>query len=455
MTTTISPPSPLASLVESTPRLPTQQRKKRYAVVGLGARARMFTDALAGPFRDAGVLVGLCDISPTRIQWHNRRLREMHDHAPVRGYNADEFENMIAEQNVDCAIVTTHDAIHHEYIVRAMRAGCDAIVEKPLTIDAEKAGAIHDAMRETGRDLRVTFNVRYQPLATKVRELIVNGAIGKPLAVNFNYVLDTRHGADYFRRWHRDKANSGGLLVHKSTHHFDLVNWLLDSMPAEVFAFGDLKFYGEAAAKARGENYDYERYTGSTQAARDPFALRLDESEYTRTLYLDAEQESGYVRDKNVFGSGITSEDTMGVLARYENGVILNYSLIAFAPQEGYELYITGDKGRLEVRMQRPPHVLDEHLQRVNDVSEKTSLRLLPMFGEPQEIEIPDAEGGHGGGDPLMLQQIFTEENARDALHHQAGFRDGLASLALGIAANHSIASGQPVRVRDLFSFEV
>jgi predicted dehydrogenase len=293
-------------------------------------------------------------------------------------------------------------------------------------------------------------------------------------------MLDTRHGADYFRRWHRDKANSGGLLVHKATHHFDLVNWLLDSIPEEVFAFGDLKFYGKEAAAARGEKYDYERYTGSTQATDDPFALRLDESDYARTLYLDAEKESGYVRDKNVFGSGITSEDTMGVLARYENGVIMTYSLIAYTPQEGYELYITGDKGRLEVRMQRPPHVLDESLQRVNDVSEKTSLRLLPMFGEPQEIAIPAAEGGHGGGDVLMLQQIFTDENARDgnacseyansenangenansenprdALHHQAGFRDGLASLALGIAANHSIASGQPVRVRDLFPFEV
>jgi predicted dehydrogenase len=267
-------------------------------------------------------------------------------------------------------------------------------------------------------------------------------------------VLDTRHGADYFRRWHRDKANSGGLLVHKATHHFDLVNWLIDSVPEEVFAFGDLKFYGREAAESRGEKYDYERYTGSEESKKDPFALRLDETEYTKTLYLDAEKESGYVRDKNVFGEGITSEDTMGVLARFRNGAIMNYSLIAYAPQEGYELYITGDKGRIEVRMQRPPHVLDENLENISEGEGATTVRLFPMFSEPQDIEIPKAEGGHGGGDNLMLEHLFSGEKIDDPLHRHATYNDGLASLALGVAANKSIASGQPVRVRDLMNVE-
>ena len=51
-------------------------------------------------------------------------------------------------------------------------------------------------------------------------------------------------GADYFRRWHRNKNNSGGLMVHKATHHFDLVNWWLASKPVTVMAMGDLDFYG-------------------------------------------------------------------------------------------------------------------------------------------------------------------------------------------------------------------
>ena len=49
--------------------------------------------------------------------------------------------------------------------------------------------------------------------------------------MHFEWALDTVHGADYFRRWHREKKNSGGLLVHKSSHHFDLVNWWLGDVP--------------------------------------------------------------------------------------------------------------------------------------------------------------------------------------------------------------------------------
>ena len=54
-----------------------------------------------------------------------------------------------------------------------MEVGCDVICEKPLTTDEDKAGEILDAMRRTGRSLRVTFNYRYTPHSTKVRELMM------------------------------------------------------------------------------------------------------------------------------------------------------------------------------------------------------------------------------------------------------------------------------------------
>ena len=111
---------------------------------------------------------------------------------------------------------------------------------------------------------------------------------------------------------------SGELLVHKASHHFDLVNWCIRSVPATVYAMGSLEFYGKAAAGRRGESYIYDRYTG--QAADDPFALDLGRTPMLRGLYLDAEEESGYLRDQNVFGEGISIEDTMVVIARYRSG---------------------------------------------------------------------------------------------------------------------------------------
>ena len=75
------------------------------------------------------------------------------------------------------------------------------------------SGDSGNAVKRTGQNVRVTFNYRYAPHHTKIRELILNDTIGKVTSVHFEWLLNTRHGADYFRRWHRDKRNSGGLLV--------------------------------------------------------------------------------------------------------------------------------------------------------------------------------------------------------------------------------------------------
>ena len=111
------------------------------------------------------------------------------------------------------------DRTHHLYIIRAMELDRDVITGKPLTIDVEKCRAILDAVNRTGRKPTVTFNYRYAPIRAKVKELLIAGAIGDVKSVHFEWLLDTNHGADYFRRWHREKRNSGGLMVYKSTDH--------------------------------------------------------------------------------------------------------------------------------------------------------------------------------------------------------------------------------------------
>jgi len=436
-------------------------QRKRYALVGTGGRAGMFVRAVSDTYSEFSELVGLCDLSQARMDWYNRQLADRLDMAPIPTFHAGDFDRMVAETKPDTIIVTTMDSTHHIYIIRAMDLGCDVICEKPMTIDAEKANAIFEAIERTGRKLRVTFNYRYASIATKAREVIMSGAIGRPTSVHFEWVLDTRHGADYFRRWHREKDKSGGLLVHKATHHFDLINWLLDSYPEQVFAQGNLFFYGRENAAARGESYSYDRYTGQGEAAADPFALRLDERDAYRGLYLEAEADSGYIRDRNVFGDNITIEDTMSVTARYRNGTLLSYSLHAYCPWEGYRIAVNGAGGRMEVELVesvgrhfRPgeePEGYDP--EAVWNQFGRKRIRVYPMFGLPYDVEIPEVEGGgHGGADPIMLEQIFHPNPPADPYNRAASHIDGAASILLGIAANRSIETGLPVRVDDLLS---
>jgi predicted dehydrogenase len=409
----------------------------------------MYVNALTNTYRDHAALVALCDTSMTRMKYHANRIIEGHKHPPVPMYLAEKFDQMVKEAKPDVVIVTTVDAFHDVYITRAMELGCDAITEKPMTTDADKAKKIFDAIEKTGRRLRVTHNYRYSTYATALREQVMKGAIGTPLSVDFSWVLDTSHGADYFRRWHRLMDHSGGLLIHKASHHFDLVNWWIQARPKRVFASGELKFYGKKNAEERGEKYSYTRYTGVAEAKKDPFALFLDKNDTLKALYLDAEMETGYLRDRNVFNDDITIYDTHAVTCDFSNGVTMNYSLVAYSPWEGFRVAITGTKGRIELYDKHGSHIMrgqsDEELTKEQSRKHEQSLRLFPMFRNPQDIEVPQAKGGHGGGDPKMLDQIFLPDPPEDPFGRAASHIDGAASVLIGAAANKSIATGQPV----------
>ena len=403
-----------------------------------------FVNSVAGRFKDNCELVGICDTNPARMEYYNRHVVDELGGRPVEAFDAADFDDMVRRTRPDTVIVTTVDAFHHRYIVRAMELGCDAITEKPMTIDAARCRAIMDAVSRTGRKLTVAFNYRWRPGCTLVRRLLQEGTIGEIVHVDLSYLLDTSHGADYFRRWHREKDKSGGLLVHKGTHHFDLVNWWLDAVPETVFGMGRLAFYGRENAERRGVNVPYDRYTGQDTGA-DPFAIDLAAAERTRALYLEAERHDGYRRDQNVFGDGVSIEDTMSLLVRYRTGVVLNYSLNAYMPREGFSVAFNGTRGRLEYQ---EAHGADDEGGLGGLWADR--LVVLPHFGKPYEVPIPSAEGGHGGADPSIQERMFSADPPPDPWGRSAGHGQGAASIMVGIAANRSFETGRPESVAEL-----
>jgi len=435
------------------PQAKASARKHRYAIVGTGSRATMFRIAICDTFKDTAALVALCD---------SNALRAANWAADVPGgsppiYAPREFLTMLRKHKVQTVIVTSMDRTHHEYIIAAMHAGCDVITEKPMTIDADKCEQILQAQKETGRSIRVTFNYRYAPRNARVKEVLQSGLIGQVNSVHFEWLLDTRHGADYFRRWHRDKKNSGGLLVHKATHHFDLVNWWLATLPSEVCAFGGLSFYGKENQESHGHGGHYVHATGSAGASGDPYALDLDSNDMFRALYLEPSAVDGYRRDQNVFGDGISIEDDLSLIVRYRNQATMSYHLTAYSPWEGYRVMFNGTGGRLELEVTETSYVsaaAGDHNFAANvqgaakfEVEEPCRLLFRPHWGEPQSLPIPASnEGGHGGADARMISDIFSAEK-NDPLGCQADYRDGAWSILTGIAGNRSMAEHRIVGI--------
>lgn len=105
-----------------------------------------------------------------------------------------------------------------------------------------------------------------------VRRLLAGAAVGEVLSAYFEWPLDVRHGADCFRRRHREKRHSGAVMVHKAGHHFALVDWWPDDEPAEVFGYGRLGFHGRTAGERHGPRRPCTRAHGAPEAADDPIA---------------------------------------------------------------------------------------------------------------------------------------------------------------------------------------
>ena len=405
-------------------------KRRRYALVGTGIRGTtMWGRGVVKPYEDVLELVGLCDVNPLRVAVAKQALA-----ASCPTFTS--LDEMLAQTKPDVLMVTTVDATHEQCIVKALDRGMDVITEKPMVIDETQCKAVLDAEKRSGKKVVVTFNYRYAPKHQKIKELLQAGEIGTISSVDFSWYLDTSHGADYFRRWHRLREKGGSLWVHKSTHHFDLVNWWLDADPVEVHAFGSLVQYGKKGP------FRHTHCRPCPHKAQCPFHWDITKNQNLVNLYVNCESADGYLRDGCVFKEDVNIPDTMNAVVKYSNGTAMSYSLNASMPIEGYHLAFNGTKGRLEVRdYERQPW----------EVGEETEIYLIKNFGQREKVEIPKAEGGHGGGDNLLRDLIFRNVSVPDHMR-RPGSRAGALSCLTGIAARKSMDTGRAVKISELMT---
>ncbi len=424
-------------------------KKIRLAMIGTGHRGTGFWGRdLLKKFSDVVEFTGLCDINPGRLAFAKTTMN-------VDCNTYTDYDKMLRETKPDYVIVTTVDGLHDEHIVKALEAGCNVITEKPMTTDEVKCKRILDAEKKTGKKVVVAFNYRHSVHAMQVKELLVKRRIGKPVSVDFNWYLNVYHGADYFRRWHGITKHSGSLWVHKATHHFDLLNWWLNSEPVEVSAYGALEHYG------RNNAFRGTKCRGCEYKDKCKFYLDITQNEWLNNLYVRNEQHDGYIRDGCVWRNEIDIYDKMSAQIKYANGVVVNYSLTTYSPYEGWRIAFNGTDGRMETWEDIPYQekiVTDQANRHAVEMSnaddaipgEFREIIVMDNFAKTYEIyTTPKIKGGHGGGDIRMHRRIFvdTTDNPHQVM---AGKREGAMSILIGIAARKSIELKRPVMISEL-----
>lgn len=431
--------------------------KQRYCQVGVGNRGlSMFGPHIHSEHGEYAELVAMCDSN-------SKRLASAKEKMETNVLAFTDFRVMLDEVPCDCVLVATPDFTHDEIICEALARGLDVVTEKPLTTDESKCRAILAAEQASKGRVRVAHNGRHLPYHVKLKNLIASGAVGDITSVELHWFLDTLHGADYYRRWHRRKENSGGLLIHKASHHFDLMNWLIGAWPERVYARGQRRFYGPTREE-RGERCLTCHHTSTCE-----FYLDLNANKRLRELYLNAEDADGYFRDRCVFDPEIDIEDTVQLLVDYENGVQLSYTLTSYSPFEGVNLSVNGNAGRLEFK--RGTFVPDEHHNFAKrnlansqmspwkaaygdrSLQDKHQIFVYPIYGDVHEYRVPVVRGRHGGSD-IQLREMLFRPDTTDPLGQTAGSLDGAMAVLIGAAANRSMISGMPVTIRDLLGEE-
>jgi predicted dehydrogenase len=430
---------------------------KRYAVCGLSNRGlSLFVKPLLG-VDDApdtelsahGELVAIVDIDAGRVARFNALTSR-----DIPAYDPDSFDRMVDETAPDVVVVTSPDATHADYAVAALRRDLDVITEKPMAATCAQVDAILSAERRSRGSVRVAHNLRYTPRNRQLKRMLLDGLVGRVTSVDLAWSVDTFHGSSYFHRWNRRRANSGGLSVHKACHHFDLVTWLIDDTPEQVFAYGALNYYGPDSPHnpSRDENADSSL---AEQRRRCPYFLRWhadgegpedDHLTANRTGLDGLPYDVQYPSDRPlwIYDDEIDIEDTYSAVARYRSGASLSYSVTFSGAWEGYRLAVNGTHGRIE---SRGVSFRDSG----GETTDSNVIDYYPMFGRPERREIAAGVGAHGGADPMIRRDLLVGPAPEShSLQILADSRQGALAVAMGEAVWRSVADNRPYRIAEL-----
>lgn len=391
---------------------------KTYVQVGCGVRGiYSYSKPLVTEYSDYGTLKGVYDINYKRAQYVSEVTGK---EIPV----FDDFTKMLEEVKPDAVIVTSIDCTHDEYVIKALDFGCDVICEKPLTTTFEKSLKIKEAEDRSGKKVTVTFNLRFHPFYKELKKVVATGVLGDILSVHYEWMLGQSHGSEYFHRWHSEREKSGSLLIHKSTHHFDIANWLLEQDPVSVNAFGTRRVFGDSSPAPALRCLD------CTEKCN--FYVNIMENGL-KGLYYDCEDVDGYLRDRCVFSEKVDIEDTVSVNVLYSKGTVMSYTLSAFSPYEGMRIVLNGTKGRMEAS------------------SKTRTIEIFENDGNKIRIDVPNVPNTNHGGADVTLRDTLFKGIPTEMPVQSAYLRAGLMSIGIGMAANLSMKENRRVNLDEFY----
>ena len=296
-----------------------------------------------------------------------------------------DYRRLLAEAPVDAVVIATPNHTHTEVLGHTLQTGKAILVEKPLCTIVEDCRRMEAAARRSGSLVWVGMEYRYMPPVTRLVEAVHGGAVGRLRMLHIR-----EHRRPFLVKvgdWNRFARNTGGTMVEKCCHFFDLMRLITGDEPVRVYGSG-----------AQDVNHLDERYDGATPDIIDNAFVTVDFAGGCRALL-----------DLCMFGEASPAEE---------------------------EIVATGDAGRVACTIPASELAVADRASRRRRVS---------VIDVPPDLL---AAGSHHGSTWFEHRAFLAA--LRDGTPPEVDLRDGLVSVAMGVAAERSIAERRPVEMAEL-----
>jgi len=345
----------------------------RYAIIGAGMMGNEHIRNIA--IIDGAEVVAAADPHEGSRDWAKLSMEGQ----PIELY-ADYRDLLAKPDSFDALIITTPNHTHRAVLEDVFATGKHVLIEKPLCTTFDDCQWVQEATRDYAGVVWMGLEYRWMPPVTTFVDEVRGGAAG-----DVKMLTIREHRFPFLQKvddWNRFNRNSGGTLVEKSCHFFDLMRHIIGSEPRRVMASG-----------GQDVNHLDERYDGEAPDIMD-----------------------------NAF-----------VIIEFDNGVRACHELCMFVTQleQREHLTVTGTKGALEVRIPQ-----GELAHTLNTGNETVCTRI--------DVDQAILDAGHHHG-ASYYQHLAFQEAIRTGAEAQVTVDDGLRSVAMGLAAQRSIEQGRIV----------
>jgi len=306
----------------------------------------------------------------------------------------------------DIAIIATMDRQHYAHAMAAIELKYDLLLEKPIAPTPEECVKITQNAEKNGVKIVICTVLRYTPLFITVKSLIESGKIGDVISINHEENVGFWHQAHSFVRgnWRNEKQSSS-MLLQKTCHDFDLLQWILGKKCRSVQSFGKLTYFKRENAPDNTPEFCNDGCRLGNTCPYNAVKCYLDDkdNEWFRTTsthlfdptdddVLKAITETSYGKCVYKCDNNVVDHQTVNML--FDDDITVTFTMSAFSMNMSRRMHVMGTKGELYVS-------LDSEASIVHCDFETSERHEVEMIGGN------DISSGHGGGDKGIIDTLY------------------------------------------------